>query len=228
VQSRRLLGEFELLSELGRGGMGVVYRAWQPSLGRQVALKCLSRAGDPKAEARFRREIRALGHVEHPHLVKVFTSGADGDQWFYVMELVEGATLAAVCDRLSARSSARDVNADTWQAVFDTACAEARRAEKPLSDGPAPEVMASRGVSPRPLPRRLTPPARRAGRPAAVTSGTSPGWCARWRRRRTPCTRRGWSTATSSRATSWWRPAAARRCSWTWGWRSWPTTSRAG
>ncbi|HEV3257375.1 MAG TPA: hypothetical protein VG013_10880, partial [Gemmataceae bacterium] len=70
----RVVGEFELLSELGRGGMGVVYRAWQPSLGRQVALKCLLGSGDAKAEARFGREIRALGRVDHPNLVKIFTS----------------------------------------------------------------------------------------------------------------------------------------------------------
>ena len=69
---------YEVLGELGRGGMGVVYRAWQPSLGRQVALKSLLRPGDPKAEARFRREIAALGHVEHPHLVRILTSGAAG------------------------------------------------------------------------------------------------------------------------------------------------------
>src|SRR5205085_6405508 len=93
----RSVGEFELLSRLGQGGMGVVYRAWQPSLGRQVALKCMLRSGDPKAEARFAREIRALGRLEHPHLVKVFTSGAEGEQWFYAMELIEGADLASVC-----------------------------------------------------------------------------------------------------------------------------------
>jgi WD40 repeat protein/serine/threonine protein kinase len=132
------LGEFELLSELGRGGMGVVYRAWQPSLGRQVALKCLLQAGDPKAEARFAREIRALGRVEHPHLVKVFTSGSEGDRWFYAMELVEGATLAAVCEKLTSRSkSAADVDLKTWHEVLNTVCDEARQAEKPLSDLPA-------------------------------------------------------------------------------------------
>src|SRR5579871_4423205 len=135
---RRSLGEFELLSELGRGGMGIVYRAWQPSLGRQVALKKLLDTGDTKTEARFRREIRALGKVDHPHLVKIFLSGADGDQWFYAMELVEGANLSAVCDRLQTSTrSAADVDLNTWQQTLSTACVEARQAEKPLSDTPA-------------------------------------------------------------------------------------------
>jgi WD40 repeat protein/serine/threonine protein kinase len=135
--AQRALGEFELLSVLGRGGMGVVYRAWQPSLGRQVALKKLSQTGDAKVEARFRREIRALGRVEHPHLVKVFTSGSDGDQWFYAMELVEGAPLSAVCDRLRASTAgASAVDLATWQAAVSTVCDEARRQEKPLGDAP--------------------------------------------------------------------------------------------
>ena len=130
----RRMGEFELLSELGRGGMGIVYRAWQPSLGRQVALKSLLRAGDPKAEARFHREIHSLGRVEHPNLVKVYTSGAEADQWFYAMELVDGATLGAVCGRLQGRGSgASDVDLETWHATLSTACQEARAAEKPLS-----------------------------------------------------------------------------------------------
>lgn len=130
----RRLGEFELLSELGRGGMGVVYRAWQPSLGRQVAVKSLFRTGDPKAEARFAREIRALGHVEHPHLIKIFTSGSDGEQWFYAMELVEGATLAAVCDRLQdGGTHPATVDFLAWQNAVSTVCAEARKTEKSLS-----------------------------------------------------------------------------------------------
>src|SRR5262249_20246543 len=133
----RRLGEFELLSELGRGGMGIVYRAWQPSLGRQVALKKLFQVGDPRAEARFAREIRALGHVEHPHLVKIFTSGNEGEQWFYAMELVEGATLAAVCEKLQVRTRPDAVNFQTWQEAVSTVCAEARQGEKPLSATPA-------------------------------------------------------------------------------------------
>jgi WD40 repeat protein/serine/threonine protein kinase len=129
----RRLGEFELLSELGRGGMGVVYRAWQPSLGRQVAVKKLFQAGDAKAESRFAREIRALGRVEHPHLAKIFASGSDGEQWFYAMELVEGATLAGVCERLHARQARPErVDGTAWLEAVSTVCEEARRAEKPL------------------------------------------------------------------------------------------------
>jgi serine/threonine protein kinase/putative methionine-R-sulfoxide reductase with GAF domain len=130
------LGEFELQSILGSGGMGVVYRAWQPSLGRQVALKALVRTGDARAEARFGREIRALGRVEHPNLIKIFTSGSEGDRWFYAMELVEGATLAEVWERLRPRCPhAADVDANAWQEALNGACRKARKAERPVSGG---------------------------------------------------------------------------------------------
>jgi serine/threonine protein kinase len=157
---RRTLGEFELLSELGRGGMGVVYRAWQPSLGRQVAVKALLRPGDTKAEARFRREIKALGRVEHAHLVKVFTSGADREQWFYVMEVVEGAPLSAVWERLQGRSGAA-VDLRTWQEALSTACEATRQAEKPLSD-PAPAT--GQGPPAEPSPEQAASVARAASR----------------------------------------------------------------
>jgi WD40 repeat protein/serine/threonine protein kinase len=137
----RVVGEFELLSRLGQGGMGVVYRAWQPSLGRQVALKCLSRTGDAKAEARFGREIRALGRVEHPHLVKIFTSGSEGDQWYYAMELLEGTTLAAVIERLQGSVAGPSVvDWPTWQQTLSTVCEEGRRSEQILGDGAAGEM----------------------------------------------------------------------------------------
>ena len=153
---QRQVGEFELLSELGRGGMGVVYRAWQPSLGRQVALKELRNPGDARAEARFAREIRALGRVEHPHLVKIFTSGSDGDRWYYAMELVEGAPLSAVCERLQTTAGgAAQVDLKTWQEAVNTVCTETRRAEKPL--GAPPEGA-------RPAPEPAAPVALAAGR----------------------------------------------------------------
>jgi WD40 repeat protein/serine/threonine protein kinase len=131
-EPQRRLGEFELMTRIGRGGMGVVYRAWQPSLGRQVALKCLLRSGDPKAETRFAREIKALGRVEHPNLVKVFTSGAEGDQWFYAMELLEGAPLAAVSHRLQTLPQATQVDERVWQETLHTVCREVREAEQPI------------------------------------------------------------------------------------------------
>ena len=131
---RRRLGEFELLSELGRGGMGVVYRAWQPSLGRHVALKLLLNTGDAKAEARFTREIHALGRVDHPTLVKTYTSGSDGEHWFYAMELVEGATLAAICETLhSSCPGASRVDFDIWRSSLSSACEQARKAERPIA-----------------------------------------------------------------------------------------------
>jgi len=131
--AERTIGEFELLSRLGQGGMGVVYRDWQPSLGRQVALKCMLKSGDPKAEARFAREIRALGRVEHPGVVKVFTSGSEADQWFFAMELVEGTDLARVCEQLSGRN-VTEVDDTTWRDALTSACAAARSSELPLSD----------------------------------------------------------------------------------------------
>jgi serine/threonine protein kinase len=128
-EARRTVGEFELVSELGRGNMGVVYRAVQPSRGRQVALKVIGHLGDPQAEARFAREIRALGRVDHPNLVKVFTEGKDDLRWYFAMELVAGADLAAVCGRLS-RSTA---GAADWDTAVGTAVEERRRGERPLS-----------------------------------------------------------------------------------------------
>ncbi len=158
----RQVGEFQLLSELGCGGMGVVYRAWQPSLGRQVALKCLLRPGDAKAGARFRREIRALGKVEHPHLVKVFTSGSDGDQWFYAMELVEGVPLAAVCEQLQTKvATVTEVDLPAWHETLAATLHAARQSEKPLSDeaGPLTEPVGEAGS-----PREPATTVRSAGR----------------------------------------------------------------
>jgi serine/threonine protein kinase len=149
--ARRRVGEFELLSELGRGGLGVVYRAWQPSLQRQVALKCNLVSGDRTFEERFRREIAALGRIEHPHLVKIFGAMSEGDQFYCAMELVEGATLAAVCARLQAASDGPNrVDESAWQEAIARAAAEARTAERPLAVAPTdPDARALGAGEPR-------------------------------------------------------------------------------
>ena len=131
--AQRTLGEFELLSELGRGGMGVVYRAWQPSLGRQVALKQLVRTGENRNNG-SRGKFGRSGRVEHPHLVKIYTSGSDGDQWFYAMELVEGAPLSTVCEQLQRATTIDEVNRATWHEAVSTAYQRARDEEKSFLD----------------------------------------------------------------------------------------------
>ena len=97
-----MIGGYHLEGELGRGGMGVVYRARQTTLNRLVALKVLppSMAGDPVTVARFRREVSALARCDHPNVVKVLATGVDGDTWWYAMELVDGVDLGSVYEVL--------------------------------------------------------------------------------------------------------------------------------
>ncbi|MCU0863430.1 MAG: serine/threonine-protein kinase [Planctomycetes bacterium] len=103
------LGDFRLLRELGRGGMGIVYEAWQRSLDRRVAVKVLSPAlvASPAAVARLRREASAAGRLRHPHIVEVFGFGSDGDRHFFAMQLVQGSPLHECAERF--RQPARAV-----------------------------------------------------------------------------------------------------------------------
>lgn len=89
------LGDFELRKELGRGGMGTVYEAWQTSLQRVVALKVLARhvSATPKAIVRFQREAQAAAKLHHTHIVPIFAQGEVDGNYYYAMELIEGASL---------------------------------------------------------------------------------------------------------------------------------------
>ncbi len=94
------IGDFEILSELGRGGMGVVYEAREKSLDRIVALKVM-RFGivDPKALDRFRREAETAGALHHTNIVPVYATGREGDTSWYAMQRIEGESLAARLSR---------------------------------------------------------------------------------------------------------------------------------
>lgn len=91
-------GEFELLEELGRGGMGVVYKAWQKNLGRMVALKMVLRGmhARPEEMARFEAEAKSIALLDHPNIVPVHEAGIHEEQPYFSMRYVEGQTLATV------------------------------------------------------------------------------------------------------------------------------------
>src|SRR5436305_2909653 len=102
-----LAGRYELLDVLGRGGMGVVYRATDRLLDRTVAVKVLpvDRAADPAFVTRFEREALAAAALSHPNIVSVFDSGHDGGTHFIVMERVEGESLAQIIARSGPRAA---------------------------------------------------------------------------------------------------------------------------
>jgi WD40 repeat protein/serine/threonine protein kinase len=96
------IGDYRILREIGRGGMGVVYEAEQISLGRRVALKVLTRqvSSDRMVLERFRREARAAARLHHTNIVPVYEVGRDGDVSFYAMQLIQGQGLEQVIDEL--------------------------------------------------------------------------------------------------------------------------------
>jgi serine/threonine protein kinase/WD40 repeat protein len=98
----RQVGDYRILREVGRGGMGAVYEAEQQSLGRRVALKVLPLpvANDGKALERFRREARAAAKLHHTNIVPVFEVGQDGAVCFYAMQFIQGQGIDQVIEEL--------------------------------------------------------------------------------------------------------------------------------
>jgi len=96
------LGDFRILREVGRGGMGVVYEAEQMSLGRRVALKVLPFAAalDPQQLRRFKTEAQAAAQLHHTNIVPVFWVGCEQGVHYYAMQFIEGRSLAEVIREL--------------------------------------------------------------------------------------------------------------------------------
>jgi eukaryotic-like serine/threonine-protein kinase len=116
-QPMQKLGDYQLVREIGRGGMGVVYEAFQLSLRRRVALKILpfTVANDAKQLSRFKNEAQAAAQVQHPNIVPVYAVGEESGVHYYVMQLIEGQSLTSLLESL--RSSGR-VSHDTTAANY--------------------------------------------------------------------------------------------------------------
>ncbi|MFO0841516.1 MAG: protein kinase [Gemmataceae bacterium] len=127
------LGDYRIVREVGRGGMGVVYEAEQISLGRRVALKVLPFAAtmDPKHLQRFHNEARAAASLQHPNIVQVFAVGCDRAVDFYAMQYIDGQTLA---DVVAARRGAAAVAVPRDQDTAPAAAAETEPGPRGAAD----------------------------------------------------------------------------------------------
>ena len=144
--TQEMLGDFRILREIGRGGMGVVYEAEQVSLGRRVALKVLPFAGvlDPRQLQRFRNEAHAAACLTHPGIVPVYYVGCERAVHFYAMQYIEGQSLADVLGELRSRArpqpAAGSVQGADGQAPQD---------DMPVEQRPAPSTVQAGAFSTR-------------------------------------------------------------------------------
>jgi eukaryotic-like serine/threonine-protein kinase len=97
---QRTLGNYVILEEMNRGGMAVVYKGYQPSLKRSVAIKVLSKelVTDETHLNRFHTEALLTAHLVHPGIVHLYDAGSAGDEHFLVMEFVDGADLKGIIE----------------------------------------------------------------------------------------------------------------------------------
>ncbi|HET9808230.1 MAG TPA: protein kinase, partial [Candidatus Limnocylindria bacterium] len=96
LQPGNTLGNYQIVEKIGAGGMGAVYKAYQPSLGRYVAIKVLppQTAGDPSFSERFAQEAKAVGKLRHPNIVTAFDFTQQDDIAYLVSDYIDGGTLA--------------------------------------------------------------------------------------------------------------------------------------
>ena len=202
-----MFGPYQLQEIIGRGGMGEVYRAYDTSRGRVVALKRLptSLAADPTFQARFRAEAALAAKLHEPHVIPIHDFGEIDGQLYIDMRLVEGPDLAHLLteERAAARPTGRGHRHPGRHGVGRRARRRARsprhqarqRADRPLreatcpptsstsrtSASPAPSTAATPARSPRPAPRSArwtTSPPNASAATTATGAPTSTRWAA--------------------------------------------------
>lgn len=96
---KETIAGYEVRGKLGEGGMGIVYRAWDTTLDRPLAIKVIRpESMGPEAKDRFLREARACSRINHPHIVTVYAAGEEDGDLYLAMELLEGKTLRDIID----------------------------------------------------------------------------------------------------------------------------------
>jgi serine/threonine protein kinase/Flp pilus assembly protein TadD len=159
VEPAQALGDFRIVREVGRGGMGVVYEAVQLSLGRRVALKVLPFAAalDSRQLQRFQHEAQAAALLHHTNSVPVFAVGSARGVHFYAMQFIEGQDLAALVRQLRQRTR-----------------------QEPAASGPRARPASDQGTGPcGPSPKpagRPSSPAVETAVPAVTRIATEPSW----------------------------------------------------
>jgi serine/threonine protein kinase/WD40 repeat protein len=170
----RPLGDFRVLRELGRGGMGIVYEARQISINRRVALKILPLAAvmDPRHVLRFKNEVQAAALLQHQNIVPVYSLGCDHGIHYYAMQYVEGHTLAEIIASLRSQAgldAARPADGngrDSKLAEVTTTLSELKASTPARGDMCAGSDMpAGNG---KPVLRELAADASRGSEPAAA------------------------------------------------------------
>jgi serine/threonine protein kinase/Flp pilus assembly protein TadD len=139
------IGDFEVVREIGRGGMGVVYEARQVSLNRRVALKVLPGIGRSSGQAveRFRREASSAAKLTHPNIIQVYAFGEERGHHFIAMEYVDGPSFERVLlegkcpDLIESEEATFALDTDRTVPIHHVA-------ERPVSKAPCPDAMARR------------------------------------------------------------------------------------
>jgi serine/threonine protein kinase len=152
VASPERLGDFRIVREIGRGGMGVVYEAEQLSLGRHVALKVLpaQTLRDPRQLQRFQIEARAAGRLHHTNIVPVYGVGEQGGTHYYVMQFIRGQGLDQLLQKLCRiRQAAETKGQPLAGTIAETVIKQAARALGPAESSPRrPDPSASANTPP--------------------------------------------------------------------------------